>query len=109
MSATMSEADWLSRVISYAERQGWMVCHFRSARTANGWRTPVQGQPGCPDLILARDGVVLLAELKAQQGRATPGQRAWLAAAGGNGYLWKPSQWLEVQHTLCRPTVRVVR
>jgi hypothetical protein len=65
-----------------------------------GWRTPVQGDPGTPDFVLARGGVVLLAELKTDRGRPTPDQVAWLGAAGGHGRLWRPADWDAILATL---------
>lgn len=51
------------------------------------------GDKGFPDLALAKDGRVLLAELKTDDGKPTPQQVAWLAAAGGHGRLWQPRHW----------------
>lgn len=96
----ISEAAWQSRVMNFARVKRWRVAHQRPARTTQGWRTATEGDIGLPDLTLARDGVVLLVELKSQGGRATPAQRAWLMAAGGNGYLWRPSNWSEVMAVL---------
>lgn len=90
---TISEAEFQRTVIEAAVLLGWRVCHFRPARTAHGYRTPLTGHPGLPDLVLARDGVVLLAELKRHGGKATPDQRLWLTALGGFGRLWTPGQW----------------
>lgn len=95
---TLSEKDFQCTVIDLAKLRGWMCVHIRPARTAQGWRTPYEGDPGLPDLILARDGRVILAELKSRGGRATPMQREWLAASGG--YLWTPAQWPEVVEVL---------
>ena len=93
----LSEADFQRTVIDLAVRLGWRVHHSRPAMHASGrWATPLQGHPGLPDLVLARDGVVLLAELKRHHGRVTPGQREWLAALGGHGRLWTPALWPEV-------------
>jgi hypothetical protein len=50
----VNERDWQSRVVGYARLRGWLVNHARPATTAGGWRTPVQGDPGFPDLALAR-------------------------------------------------------
>lgn len=86
----VSEADWQSWVIDVARLHGWRVAHHRPARTVHGWRTPIEGDPGVPDLILARAGEVLLAELKTDRGRPTAEQRAWLGALGDHGALWRP-------------------
>lgn len=94
MTAPMSEADWQRRLIDTAKLAGFMVAHFRPALTRSGrWATPMQGDKGFPDLVLAKDGQVLVAELKTDIGRTTVEQRAWLAALGGHGRLWRPAQW----------------
>ena len=100
MKAKISEADLQHSVIDYAKLRGWMVCHYRPAKTAKGWRTPLEGDAGCPDLILARGGVVLLAELKSETGTFRPGQREWLEAAGEHGRLWRPRDWKDIEETL---------
>ncbi|MCI0542945.1 MAG: hypothetical protein L0Z49_00695 [Actinobacteria bacterium] len=73
----ISEADltWSS---GYAMVRGWRVCHFRPATTRDGWRTAVQGHPGFPDLVLARRGRVVFAELKAA---LSAEQLEWLDAS----------------------------
>jgi hypothetical protein len=96
----ISERDFQSRVVDYALYCGWRYCHYRAVQSSKRWAVPVEGHVGCPDLILARHGLVLLVELKAERGRATPGQRLWLAAAGVNGFLWKPSDWSEILDVL---------
>jgi hypothetical protein len=89
----MNEAEFTQRVIDTAMLLGWRVTHFRPARTEKGYRTPVQGHKGTLDLILARRGVVLLAELKSDKGKPTPDQVKWLDAAGPHGRLWRPADW----------------
>jgi len=86
----MTEAEWTTWVIQAAQLHGWMAHHARPARTAQGWRTAVQGDVGAPDLLLARDGAVLAAELKTDKGRVRPEQKVWLAALGDHGRLWRP-------------------
>lgn len=86
----MNEADFQRAVIEMAQWRKWRVAHYRPARTDRGWRTPLEGHPGAPDLILARDGQVLLAELKSDSGRVTSDQNLWLDAAGPHGRLWRP-------------------
>lgn len=97
---TLSEAAFQSAVIDLALLRGWRVYHALPARTARGWATATQGHPGWPDLALARDGAFLGAELKRHNGRATPQQRAWLAALGGHGRLWTPDQWQDITREL---------
>lgn len=100
---TMSEDDLKAAVLELAMLRGWMVCHVRPARSAKGWRTPIEGHKGLPDLILARGGRVILAELKGPKGRPTPGQRDWLAAAGPNGRLWNGNDWDAIAAELSTP------
>lgn len=102
----LSEADWQERVIDTAHLHNWLVHHTRPARTLNGWRTPVQGDKGFPDLVLARAGVILVPELKTDKGAPTRDQRAWLAALGPYGRLWRPRDWDLVLTELSRPEER---
>lgn len=93
----MSEADFQQRVMDTARLAGWLCCHFRPAKTQRGrWVTPMAGDKGFPDLALAKDGRVLLAELKTDKGKPTPEQVAWLSAVGGHGRLWRPTDWPDV-------------
>ena len=101
MTATsITEAALQRRVIDYAALRGWRYVHIRPARTVDGWRTAYEGNPGLPDLILARRGVVLLAELKSATGAPTRDQLMWLDALGGHGLLWRPADWNEIMETL---------
>lgn len=88
------------QVLQLARLRGWRTTHFRPALTERGWRTPLQGDAGFPDLVLARAGVVLIVELKRDGARPTPEQRAWLEALGHVGRLWTPSDWDEIQEAL---------
>ena len=87
---TLREDAWTRWVIDAAILHGWMVHHARPARTSRGWRTPVQGHVGAPDLLLARDGDVILAELKRNDTYPTREQREWLRHLGGHGCVWRP-------------------
>lgn len=89
----LSEADFQRRVMDCANLHGWRCVHIRPAKIGNHWVTPYAGDTGLPDLVLARDGVVLLVELKAKKTPWKPGQREWLAAAGPNGFVWRPADW----------------
>jgi len=93
----VTEAAFQQRVIDYAMLRHWRVSHARTTATVEKghvhYITPYQGHTGLPDLVLARNGVILLAELKSEKGKPTPEQLAWLAAAGDKGFLWKPSDW----------------
>lgn len=101
MNLTVSEADLQNAVIELAYLRGWRVTHFRPAKVRESqWVTPIQGHPGFPDLVLARDGVVLIAELKRVSGRVSPMQKLWALHLGGIYRLWTPQDWAEIQGTL---------
>lgn len=98
---TMDEEHLTATVIELAHFHHWKVAHFRPARTRRGWRTLVQGDIGSPDLILARNGVVLLVELKAQRGRLSHEQQEWADAIGVHTYrIWKPSDLNTIKEVL---------
>ncbi len=105
MDRTMSEADLQATFDQLATLYGWTWCGFRPARQQiNGvdqYRTPVIGQKGFPDRVLARNGVVLLVEFKTEKGRLSDDQKIWAGALKGYaGYhLVRPSdldsmEWL---------------
>lgn len=92
----MTEADLQECVIQTAHLFGWRVAHFRAARTAHGWATPVAADgKGFPDLVLVRDHVIF-AELKSSTGRLSHEQSEWmiaLRATGAEYHLWTPADW----------------
>ena len=102
------EEVFVAHVVQLAQMNGWMVAHFRPARTSQGWRTAMTGDKGFPDIVAARDGVVVFAELKTEKGRASPEQVAWLDALGHapsmrtpdweptHVYLWRPHDWEQI-------------
>jgi hypothetical protein len=93
----MTEGQFQQRILETAHLYKWRVAHFRPAMNRSGrWSTPIEGDRGLPDLVLARGGRVLLAELKSDRGRLGPGQREWLDALGGHGRLWRPENWGDV-------------
>ncbi|MGH9151342.1 MAG: VRR-NUC domain-containing protein [Acidimicrobiales bacterium] len=104
LPAACSEAQLQDMVLDLARYCDWRVVHFRQGRTAKGWRTPVSGDGrGFPDLVLLRGAKQLVVELKAQRGRLTPEQNAWLNAfrlAGVDARVWRPADWSEIQQTL---------
>lgn len=84
------EAAFMSWVVDYARLRGWQVAHVRDSRG--------QDTDGLPDLILARNGLVILAELKSETGDVRTKQREWLGASGN--HLWRPSMRAKVQAML---------
>jgi hypothetical protein len=98
----MSEAELQRAVIELAHRFGWLVAHFRPAQVRPGvWATPVEADgAGFPDLVLARKGKVVFAELKGDRGQVSQFQWQWLhelhplAPLGDHlAELWRPADW----------------
>lgn len=89
----VSEDAFQRWVIDVAHWYRWRVTHFRKVKLPSGrWGTPLQGDPGYPDLSLARAGVIILAELKTEKGKVEPDQALWLDAIGPeHGRVWRPS------------------
>lgn len=99
----ITEDQFKKQVIDLAHLRGWRVAHFRPARvTRNGretWRTPVEGDgAGFPDLVLARDGDVIFAELKVGKNTLSDEQSKWLNAT--DGYCWRPENWPQIEELL---------
>jgi hypothetical protein len=92
----MTEADLQDAIVALARLRGWLVAHFRPARTERGWRTPVAADgAGFPDLVLVHPewGRLIVAECKSDRGRVTTDQMRWLAAfsaAGVETHIWRP-------------------
>jgi hypothetical protein len=94
---SISEAQWQQRVMDTAALLGYRTAHFRPAQARSGrWATPMQGDRGFPDLVLAKSGRILVVELKSDTGKLGPGQREWLDELGEHGRLWRPRDWSEV-------------
>jgi hypothetical protein len=98
----LTEGQLQQTLIEAARLYGWRVNHIRPARTEQGWRTPVQGDVGFPDLVLARGGVVLFRELKSDRGRIGPGQAEWAEAIGDAYRIWRPADLDEALRELRR-------
>lgn len=88
-----TEAQLQQAVIDAAWTFGWLVHHVKPARTPDGkYLTRIAGDPGFPDLVLARNGEVLFIELKSKVGRVRPEQKVW-AEALPEVLVWRPEQW----------------
>lgn len=94
----MTESELQDAVIELAHLFGWSVAHFRAARTAHGWRTPVAADgAGWPDLVLVRERIAF-AELKSARGTMSTAQIAWLerlTKAGAETHVWTPTEWAD--------------
>ena len=93
----ITESQFTGQVIELAQAYGWQVCHFRPAKTAKGWRTALQGDPGFGDIVAARFGRRVLAELKVGNNKPTPDQLVWLHHWRDDAYLWYPKDWKQIE------------
>ncbi len=105
MRDALTEAEFQDAVISAAKIHGWRLVHFETIKDQRDrWRTPFQGDAGFVDLVLVhgKRGIVIFAELKAENGRMGPGQADWHNALkqvefGSPGTvfarIWRPSDW----------------
>jgi VRR-NUC domain len=94
-------------VIDAMHALGWLVAHFRPARTARGeWRTPVSADgKGFPDIVAAhiKQKRLLAVELKGTKGRLSPDQVIWAehfqavaeTTVAVEYHLWTPADWSE--------------
>jgi protein-disulfide isomerase-like protein with CxxC motif len=89
-----SERQFQAEVVKHAKRQGFKVYHtFDSRRSAAGF----------PDLVLIRNGKLIVAELKTDTGRVSAEQATWLelfAECGIPAMTWRPADWPEIVEKL---------
>jgi hypothetical protein len=106
VASAKSEAEFQSAVIGLAKAFKWLVHAQRPARTKDGWRTPIQGDPGFPDLALVHPerGQVIFAELKFGKNTADDNQVRWLDALRDAGFasgVWRPSDAAKIEEVIC--------
>ena len=105
----VTEAAFQRAVIELAEMNGWRCYHTHDSR---------KSPPGFPDLTMVRNGQLVFAEMKREDGAPTDEQRAWLIGLGRVAdlaedqawitpplvavYLWRPSDWPEIEQVLKR-------
>lgn len=95
------EALFTTAVLDYAESRGWLRYHPKSAGYTRGRpHTTYEGDSGYPDVTLARNGVVIVAELKRVGQWPRPDQRAWATALGACYRLWTPERIEEIVREL---------
>ncbi len=73
------EGELVDEIVSDLQELGYLVVHFRPARTAEGWRTPVQGDgAGYQDITAVGHGRAVVIEAKDTNGKVTDAQYEWL-------------------------------
>jgi hypothetical protein len=93
-----TEASLQNNVIQLAKLNGWMVHAERPAWSNDGYCTPIQGDAGWLDLVLAHEarGIVMVWELKSETGRVSPEQKIWirtLKACKMDVRVYYPHDW----------------
>lgn len=82
----ISEANLEQAILAAAQLYGWRCHHVRDSRHV------LMGDVGFPDWVFARRGTVLIVELKRQDGKLSPEQRAWLDDLAWPG---EQDQWVQ--------------
>lgn len=101
------EGELQDEVIEHLQGLGYLVAHFRAAKTEKGWRTPVEGDgAGYPDItaVHPRTGACLILEVKSEEGTISDAQATWLGAwqgvAGAAVLVVRPSSWRDIKRWL---------
>src|SRR3990167_8145577 len=110
IARSLTEKAFQANVVDAARKLGWMVHHSRTARILRKdgsafYATPLQGDPGAPDLLLVRGKRVLQRELKTERGTLSDGQHEWrnrLLWAGADYAIWRPSMMDAIVEELTR-------
>ena len=97
-----TEADLREQIRSLCRLYGWMMYFTYNSRHSPG---------GFPDLVLVHPERrhLIFAELKADGGRLTPEQRAWLDAlrlCQQDVYVWRPDDITQITWLLQPPEHR---
>ncbi|MDQ3485726.1 MAG: hypothetical protein M3445_10025 [Actinomycetota bacterium] len=71
------EVECERTIIAAAHTLGYMVHGSRPAASQKGWRTPLKGDKGFPDLVIAGHGRKFFVELKRKPNRIEPDQLRW--------------------------------
>lgn len=81
----IKERPFTRVVLKFAQTHGWLVHHCNRARYCSGGS-------GFPDLVMVRDGELLMAELKSEYGYMSRTQLEWRDAYP-HIEVWRPSMW----------------
>jgi hypothetical protein len=105
----LTEVRFQSQVVKLAGLLGWRVWHDnatnapRACKACGAPLPVVRNAAGLPDLILVRRPRVVWAELKAQRGKLSDDQWAYieeLKASRQEAYVWRPSDFKTIERIL---------
>lgn len=89
----LDEKAFDAEIVKLAKRNGWETYHtYNSRKSSEGW----------PDRAFWRERF-LLAELKTEDGKLSKEQSETITSlrnAGVEVYVWRPSQWAEIEKVL---------
>lgn len=88
---SVSEDELLTAITEALSFLGYVWCHYRRSDKAI-----LMGDPGLPDIVAARAGILWMIELKSETGRLEQGQLAWRLEFPVESHefryrLWRPS------------------
>ena len=96
-----TEKQFQEQVIDIARSCHWLIHHDRG-----DYRQCIGGDAGFPDLVMARKGRVIFAELKSEKGKLTYHQERWVEALEGRRaanpevYVWRPAHLDKIANIL---------
>ena len=92
----VKEKDFQQMVEELFRLKGWLVYHTLRSKGS---------EPGFPDLVMLKDGRLVVAELKTEKGRISAPQFRWIEefslVAEAEVHLWRPSDWEEIERVAC--------
>lgn len=93
---TVDEKDFQRELMKMAKNNGWKCFHPKYS---------YKSEKGFFDVTMIRGNRVIFTELKTETGTQSAEQKTWMEfaqAVGGNVeyYLWRPSDWAEIQEVL---------
>jgi hypothetical protein len=93
--AAQSESEFMTAIIDEAKRTGWLVYHTHRSD---------KSEAGFPDLVMVRQGRMVVAEVKRVGGTPTMEQVRWLLdmarVPGIEVYCWDAADFDKVVQTL---------
>ena len=107
----ISEKRFMAQIVKLAELLKWRIFHDRATnapRTCPNCHTEIRlprNDPGFPDLLMVRRGVLLAIELKKSDAeKLSNEQMAWLADLAAVERVrvatWRPSMWDRIEGIL---------
>jgi len=110
MADRPTEAECQRTIIEAAMTLGYRVHHSRPAQSGKGWRTPIAGHAGFPDLVIVGHRHAFFIELKRKPNKLDDAQQGWLDAlqeAGlAAGVWWVPEEQQTLIDSLQRAAMR---